>query len=104
MIDPDKLMRWPLPPVTQAYTERDTIVYALGLGAAIGDPVADGNLRHLYEGAPGGLVALPSMAVVLATGPVWMHDPATGIDLRPHLHGEQTTCPHPPPPPPATVG
>src|SRR5256885_572591 len=51
MIDPDKLMRWPLPPVTQAYTERDSIVYALGVGAGMVDPMAD--LRYVYEGAPG---------------------------------------------------
>src|SRR5438093_874577 len=69
MIDPDKLMRWPLPPVTQAYTARDTILYALGLGAGIGDAAASGNLRYVYEDAPGGLAALPTLAVVLALPP-----------------------------------
>jgi acyl dehydratase len=103
MIDPDTLMRWPLPRVTQTYTERDSIVYALGLGAACGDPAADGNLRHVYEGAAGGLMALPTMAVVLATGPFWMQDPATGIDWRRILHGEQTLRLHRPLPAAATV-
>src|SRR5437762_10384869 len=101
MIDPDKLMRWPLPPVTQAYTERDSIVYALGVGAGMVDPMAD--LRYVYEGAPGGLAALPSMAVVLATGSFWMQDPATGIAWQRILHGEQTLRLHKPLPAAATV-
>ena len=101
MIDPDKLMRWPLPPVTQAYTERDAIVYALGVGAGMVD--LDSDLRYLYEGASGGLRVLPSMAVVLATGPFWMQDPSTGIDWRRILHGEQTLRLHRPLPPAARV-
>jgi acyl dehydratase len=101
MIDPDTLMRRPLPPVTQAYTERDSILYALGVGAGSVDPATD--LRYLYEGAPGGLQALPGMAVVLATGPFWMQDPATGIDWRRILHGEQTLRLHRPLPAAARV-
>src|SRR5438045_2763969 len=89
MIDPDKLLRWPLPPVTQTYSERDTALYALGLGVARSNPVADDLLRYVYEGADGGLAALPTMATVLATGPFWMQDPATGIDWRRLLHAEQ---------------
>jgi acyl dehydratase len=103
MIDPDKLMRWPLPPAMQVYTARDTIVYALGVGAGIGDPVAGGNLRYVYEGAAGGLCALPSMAVVLATGPFWMQDPDTGIAWQRILHGEQTLRLHRPLPAEARV-
>ena len=101
MIDPDKLLRWPLPPVTQAYTERDSIVYALGVGC--GDPAADSDLRYVYEGVPGGLQALPTMAVVLAAGPFWMQDPATGIDWQRILHGEQSLRLHRPLPAAAAV-
>ena len=103
MIDYEKLMRWPLPPVTQTYTERDTIVYALGLGVANSMPLDAADLRSVYEGAPGGLCPLPSMAVVLATGPFWMQDPATGIDWQRILHGEQTLTLHKPLPAAATV-
>lgn len=103
MIDYDQLMRWPLPPVMQAYTERDSIVYALGLGVARSNPVDAAQLKFVYEGAPGGLAALPSMAVVLATGPFWMQDPATGIDWQRILHGEQTLVLHKPLPAAATV-
>jgi acyl dehydratase len=103
MIDPDALMRWPLPPTTQAYTERDTILYALGLGAAQDGSPSPQVLRQVWEDAPGGLVALPTMAVVLATGPFWMQDPATGIDWRRILHGEQGLVLHRPLPAAATV-
>ncbi|HEX4586039.1 MAG TPA: MaoC/PaaZ C-terminal domain-containing protein [Burkholderiaceae bacterium] len=89
MIDYETLMRWPLPPVTQTYTGRDTILYALGLGVACCNPVPPADLPFVYEGAPGGLQALPTLAAVLATGAFWMQDPATGIDWRRVLHGEQ---------------
>jgi acyl dehydratase len=89
MIDPDKLLRWPLPPVVQTYTERDSALYALGLGIVAGNPAGPAALRHVYEGAEGGMAALPTMASVLATGPFWMQDPATGIDWRRVLHAEQ---------------
>ena len=103
MIDYEQLMRWPLPPVTQAYTERDSIVYALGLGVANSMPLSAAKLRFVHEGAPGGLAALPSMAVVLATGPFWMQNPATGIDWQRILHGEQMLTLHKPLPAAATV-
>jgi acyl dehydratase len=103
MINYDTLMHWPLPAVTQTYSERDTILYALGLGVALRNPVPPELLRYVYEGAPGGLVALPSMAVVLASGPFWMQNPATGIDWRRILHGEQRLELHRPLPAAATV-
>src|SRR5438105_824120 len=103
MIDPDKLLRWPLPAVTQTYTERDTVLYALGLGVARSNPVDERMLRCVYEGAEGGLVALPTMATVLATGPFWMQDPGTGIDWRRILHAEQRLELHRPLPAAATV-
>src|SRR4051794_39563243 len=96
MIDPDKLLRWPLPPVTQTYDERDTVLYALGLSVACGNPASAGALRHVYEGVAGGLAALPTMATVLATGPFWMQDPATGIDWQRLLHAEQRLQVHRP--------
>lgn len=101
--DPEKILRWPLPPVTQSYTERDSALYALGLGLAQSNPVAERDLRFVYEGAPGGMAALPTMACVLATGPFWMQDPATGIDWQRLLHGEQRLQLHKPLPAAATV-
>src|SRR6185295_3764375 len=61
------------------------------------------QMKFVYEGAPGGLAALPSMAVVLATGSFWMQDPATGIDWQRILHGEQMLSLHKPLPAAATV-
>ena len=103
MIDYPQLMRWPLPPVTQTYTERDTILYALGLGLGHPQPLDEARLRFVFEAAPGGLAVLPSMAVVLAAGPFWMQDPATGIDWQRILHGEQMLTLHKPLPAAATV-
>jgi acyl dehydratase len=107
MIDPDKLMRWPLPPVRQTYGERDSAIYALGLGLglglAAGNPAPPAALRYLYEGAAGGMAALPTMAAVLATGPFWMQDAATGIDWQRILHAEQRLQLHRPLPAAASV-
>lgn len=80
----EKIKNWLIPEAIQTYTRRDTILYALGVGAGAGDPSAD--LPLIYEK---NLSALPTMAVVLATGPMWVADPATGINLAKLLHGEQ---------------
>jgi acyl dehydratase len=103
VIDPDKLLRWPLPPVTQAYTERDSALYALGLGLVHANPAPPAALRCVYEGSGGGLAALPTLATVLATGPFWMQDPATGITWQRLLHAEQRLQIHRPLPAAATV-
>jgi acyl dehydratase len=86
-----KVRRWPIAPVIQQYTLRDTILYALGVGVATSNPVNPDDLKFVYEE---GLATLPTMAVVLATGPFWMQDPATGIDWRKILHGEQMLTLH----------
>ena len=83
-LDYDKVMHWPIPDSVQHYTERDTILYALGVGAATENPPQDP--QFVYER---GLQALPTMAVVLAGGDFWLADPALGIDLTRILHGEQ---------------
>jgi acyl dehydratase len=98
--DYDKLRNWPIPVVTQTYAARDTILYAVGVGVASSNPVAEDDLKFVYED---GLVALPTMGVVLATGPFWMQDPATGIDWKRILHGEQMLTVHRPLPAAGTV-
>lgn len=99
-LDYDKVKNWPQPVVTQAYTERDSMLYALGLGAAMGNPPAADDLQYVYEGVAGGqLAALPTMAAVLALPPFWMQDPETGIDWKKILHGEQFLRMHRPLPP-----
>jgi acyl dehydratase len=75
-------------PVRQHYGERDTALYALSLGLG-SDPLDEAALPFVYEGAPGGLRALPSQAVVLGYPGFWAREPGTGIDWVKLLHGEQ---------------
>lgn len=89
-------------PVRQHYTERDTLLYALSLGLG-NDPLDAATLPFVYEGAPGGLRALPSQAVVLGYPGFWAREPDTGIDWVKLLHGEQRTRLHRPLPASAEV-
>jgi acyl dehydratase len=98
-IDVARLKRWPFEPLTQAYTHRDTILYALGLGLGQ-DPLDALQLRYTYED---GLQALPTMAVVLGSPGFFAKDPRTGIDWVKLLHGEQELELHAPLPAEATV-
>ena len=91
-IDYQKLKTWPIPRIEQRYTERDTMLYALGLGCGA-DPLDRDDLRFVYED---GLRALPMMGVVLAGPGFWLKDPATGVDWRKVLHGEQGLIVHAP--------
>lgn len=91
-IDYARLKSRPFKDVEQAYTFRDTILYALGLGLGQ-DPLDPNQLRHTYEE---GLVALPTMNVVLATPGFWLKEPETGVDWPKVLHGEQGLTIHRP--------
>lgn len=95
----DKLLDWRIPPVEQAYTARDTILYALGLGFGF-NPTDPDELRYTYEK---GLAAFPTMALVLGHPGGWMSDPETGIDMVKVLHGEQHLVMHRPLPPEGRV-
>ena len=100
MIDYDRLKNWAFAPVEQTYTERDTMLYALGVGVGA-DPMDEGQLRFVFEERE--LVALPTMAAVLGTPGFWLRDPATGVDWKNVLHGEQGLELHRPLPVAATV-
>ena len=91
-IDMEKLLSWPFPEVEHAYSARDTILYALGVGAGA-DPLDEGDLKYVYED---GLVALPTMAVILGYPGFWLKNPDTGINWRQLLHGEQGLTLHAP--------
>lgn len=93
MLDYDKTRAWTSADVRHAYTERDTILYALGVGAG-GDPLDARELRLTYER---GLQALPSMAAVLASPGPWMRERTElGIDFLRLVHGEQSVELHEP--------
>ena len=98
-IDYETLKNWPFAPIEHAYTARDSILYALGLGFGA-DPMDRRQLDFVYEE---GLKALPTMAVVLAYPGFWLKDPATGVDWKKVLHGEQGLKVHEPLPAAGTV-
>jgi len=72
--------------IEHAYTAKDSILYALGLG--YGEQPSDPNqLQFVYEK---GLKAVPSISVVLAHPGFWVSAPALEIDWVKILHGEQS--------------
>jgi acyl dehydratase len=81
----DRLRSYAFPETRQVYSERDVILYALGLG--MGDrPCDPAQLRFVYEK---GVCALPTMAVVMAHPGFWAGNRDLGIDWVRMLHGEQ---------------
>ncbi|TPG49926.1 3-alpha,7-alpha,12-alpha-trihydroxy-5-beta-cholest-24-enoyl-CoA hydratase [Roseomonas nepalensis] len=93
MIDPEKLLHFPIPEVRQRVTPRDAAFYALSVGLGQ-DPM---DARQLdYVDAHRGPRVLPSMAVVLAHPGFWLADPATGVDAVRVVHGEQRIALHRP--------
>jgi acyl dehydratase len=93
-LDYARVKNWPIADSVQLYTERDSMLYALGVGAATQNPPEDPSF--VYEK---GLKALPTMAVVLSGGEFWLAHPSAGIDFRRMLHGEQFLRVHRPLPP-----
>lgn len=89
--DPDRLLKLPPRITNHRFTRRDTILYALGVGAGQ-DPGKD-ELKFVYEE---GLQALPTMAVVLAYPGFWQREPEYGIDWKRVLHAEQSVLFHAP--------
>lgn len=84
-IDYDTLMSWKIPEVEQKLTKRDTMLYALGVGLGA-DPCDENQLKFVYEQ---NLVALPTMAIILAYPGPWHAHPETGITRSHVVHGEQ---------------
>ncbi len=72
----------PLEPVRHAYTWRDPVIYALGVGAQMGE------LDYLYEGR--GPKVLPTFAVVPSFRALAQVVGALGASPMSILHGEQT--------------
>lgn len=83
---------WRFDDVRQRYDEKDTMLYALGIGLGQ-DPEDAGQLRYVYEK---GLLAFPTMSVVLGYPGFWVRDPRAGIDWVKVVHGEQRLTMHAP--------
>ena len=73
-----------------AYTDRETMLYALAAGMGR-DPLDERELRFVYEGE--GFVAMPTLAVVVARSALARTLP---IDFAMVLHGEQFLTVHRP--------
>ena len=99
-IDPDKLYNWPFEEIEQVYTNRDAIVYALGLGFN-SDPINEGQLDFTFEERD--FKTVPTMAAVLCSPGFWLRNPESGIIWQKVLHGEQAIELHRPLPPSASL-
>jgi acyl dehydratase len=85
MLDYQKLKSLDLGIATHSYTQRDTMLYALGIGMGM-DPLDATQLPYVYEK---NLRAVPSMVAVLGgPGTAWRVD-GMGADWVKLVHGEQ---------------
>jgi acyl dehydratase len=91
VLDIDKLMAYQLPEYRESYDRRDTILYALGVGAGLAEGIDE--LDFVFERD---LKALPTMALVLGTPGFWAMDPKAGLDWKHILHGEESLVIHRP--------
>lgn len=95
----DKVLNYPFKDAEVSYSERDVMLY--GLGVNLGqDPLDEGDLRYLYED---GLKVLPSYAMVLGHPGFWLKDPEVDVDWVKVLHAEQFLSVSRPIPPSGTV-
>lgn len=92
----DELLSFQFPEVEHTYQVRDTIIYALGVGAGRDSS----ELPYVYEE---GLRVLPSMAVVLAYPGFWYRDLNPGLDFVKTVHASERFEIHHALPPAATV-
>lgn len=88
-IDPGALLAHDFGETRQRYTERDAILYALGLGLGTNDD----DLPFVFES---GLRVLPTFAVTLASPGMWIRDPRFGVDFTKLVHSEQRAWFHNP--------
>jgi acyl dehydratase len=99
MLDYHVVKNWRFEDIRFRYTERDCMLYALGIGLGE-DPCDARQLRYVYED---GLQVLPTMAAVMGAPGAWWKDPRTGADALRLVHGEQHLRFHAPLPTSGTV-
>jgi acyl dehydratase len=85
MLDYEFIKSFVFPDVVQSYTERDSMLYALGLGFGA-NPLDEDELKFVYES---GLRTVPTQAAVLGSpGFIWQN-PVFAADWVKVVHGEQ---------------
>lgn len=99
MIDPAAILAHDFGQPVQAYSVRDAILYALGVGLG-GDPINTADLAFLDERD---LAVLPTFAVTLCTPGMWIREPALGVDFGKLVHSAQSAEFFAPLPPEAWV-
>ncbi|MBM88093.1 MAG: 3-alpha,7-alpha,12-alpha-trihydroxy-5-beta-cholest-24-enoyl-CoA hydratase [Gammaproteobacteria bacterium] len=97
--NPDYLLNREFDTICQSYTEKDCILYALGVGMGL-DPLDERCLRFVYED---GLKVLPSQSVIMAHPGFWAKQEDMGIDWVKVLHAGQEIIFHKPIPTSGTV-
>ena len=97
--NPEYLLKREFGIIRQTYTEKDCILYALGVGMGQ-DPLDEDCLRYVYED---GLKVLPSQSVVMAHPGFWAKEEDMDIDWVKVLHAGQEIIFHNPIPTAATV-
>lgn len=75
-LDYQRLKSWPFGVIEHTYTEKDTMLYALGIGFGT-DPLDERQLRFVYEQD---LQAMPTQVVVLGFPGFWAQHPDSTID------------------------
>ena len=84
-INYEKLLALKIPDAEHTYGNKDTMLYALGLGLGH-DPTDRAQLDFVYEK---NLKALPTFACLLGYPGFWIRDLDTGIDWVRIVNGEQ---------------
>ena len=85
-MDYGRLQSWVFPDIEATYTDRDTMLYALGIGLGR-DPTDPRELPFVSEPH---LRALPTMVAVVARNRPWLAE--VGVAVTDAVHGEQRTA------------
>jgi acyl dehydratase len=89
-VDPGKLLSLTFPDTERSYTQRDVMLYALGIGLGQ-NPTDPNELAFVYEKD---LKVLPTFAAVLGFEPFLLRD--TGLAFEMIVHGEEHIALHRP--------
>lgn len=104
--DFERVLAHKFPEKIYTYTERDVVIYALGVGACGRDPVDTDELKYAYhESGPQFIQVLPTFASLFSLGYVTDGSGVPGLpyDKRLLLHGQQYIEIYKPLPPKASL-